>query len=82
MHGPDLGSSFGPVILLMLTWKKVTYQGVIAGLVTGFVSTVVWSEITALDAVISVRFVSWVLALLAVWLVSRVNPVSILNENQ
>ena len=22
-----LGSSFGPVILLMLTWKKVTYQG-------------------------------------------------------
>lgn len=66
-----LGSSFGPVILLMLTWKKVTYQGVIAGLVTGFVSTVVWSEITALDAVISVRFVSWVLAFLAVWLVSR-----------
>ena len=66
-----LGSSFGPVILLMLTWKKVTYQGVIAGLVTGFVSTVVWSEITVLDAVISVRFVSWVLAFLAVWLVSR-----------
>ena len=66
-----LGSSFGPAILLMLTWKKVTYQGVIAGLATGFVSTVVWSEITALDAVISVRFVSWVLAFLAVWLVSR-----------
>ena len=67
-----LGSSFGPVILLMLTWKKVTYQGVIAGLTTGFVSTVVWSEITTLDAVISVRFVSWALAFLAVWLVSRV----------
>ena len=67
-----LGSSFGPLILLMLTWKKVTYQGVIAGLVTGFVSTVVWSELTALDAVLSVRFVSWVLAFLAVWLVSRV----------
>jgi len=66
-----LGSSFGPVILLMLTWKKVTYQGVIAGLATGFVSTVIWSEITVVDAVISVRFVSWVLAFLAVWLVSR-----------
>jgi sodium/proline symporter len=65
-----LGSSFGPVILLMLTWKKVTWQGTIAGLVTGFVSTVVWSELTRLDAVISVRFVSWVLAFLAVWLVS------------
>jgi len=66
-----LGSSFGPVILLLLTWKKVTHQGVIAGLVTGFVTTVVWSEITVLDAVISVRFVSWVMAFLAVWLVSR-----------
>jgi len=65
-----LGSSFGPLILLMLTWKKVTWQAVIAGLTTGFVSTVVWSEIHALDAVISVRFASWVLAFLAVWLTS------------
>ena len=66
-----LGSSFGPVILLLLTWKKVTHQGVIAGLLTGFITTVIWSELTFLDAVISVRFVSWVLAFLAVWLVSR-----------
>jgi len=55
-----LGSSFGPLILMMLIWKKVTWQGTIAGLVTG----------TMLDAVISVRFVSWVMAFLAVWLVS------------
>jgi sodium/proline symporter len=65
-----LGSSFGPLMLLMLTWKKVSWQGTIAGLVTGFVTTVVWSELSMLDAVISVRFVSWVLAFLAVWLVS------------
>jgi sodium/proline symporter len=65
-----LGSSFGPLILLMLTWKKVTWQGTIAGLVTGFVTTVVWSELTMLDTVISVRFVSWVMAFLVVWLVS------------
>jgi len=65
-----LGSSFGPLILLMLIWKKVSWQGTIAGLVTGFVTTVVWSKLTMLDAVISVRFVSWVMAFLAVWLVS------------
>lgn len=65
-----LGSSFGPLILLLLTWKKVTWQGTLAGLVTGFISTVIWSELTMLDAVISVRFVSWVMAFLAVWLVS------------
>jgi sodium/proline symporter len=72
-----LGSSFGPLMLLMLTWKRVTWQGTIAGLITGFVSTVVWSELSALDAVISVRFTSWVMAFLAVWLVSlvtRKNP--------
>lgn len=66
-----LGSSFGPLILLMLTWKKVTWQGVVAGLVTGFVTTVVWSEISLLDTIISVRFVSWIFAFFAVWLTSR-----------
>lgn len=65
-----LGSSFGPLVLLLLTWKKVTWQGVIAGLITGFATTVIWSELEALDAVISVRFVSWVAAMLAVWITS------------
>ncbi len=66
-----LGSSFGPLVLLILTWKKVTYQGVMAGLLTGFITTVVWSEIPMLDGVISVRFVSWILALLAILITSR-----------
>lgn len=75
-----LGSSFGPLILLMLTWKRVSWQGVLAGLATGFIATVAWSEIETLDAVISVRFASWVLAFLAVWLTSlytaKKNPVT------
>ncbi|MFZ5941445.1 MAG: sodium/proline symporter [Bacteroidota bacterium] len=66
-----LGASFGPVILLMLKWKKVTWQGVLAGLGTGFLITVVWSELTVLDSWVSVRFVSFVLAFGAVWIVSR-----------
>jgi sodium/proline symporter len=65
-----LGSSFGPLLLLMLKWKKVTWQGAIGGLVTGFLTTVVWSEITVLDEALSVRFVSFVMAFLVVWLVS------------
>ncbi len=67
-----LGASFGPVILLMLKWKKVTWQGVIAGLATGFFTTVIWSELTMLDQWISVRFVSFAVALLAVWIVSLI----------
>jgi len=65
-----LGSSFGPILLLTLKWKKVTWQGAVAGLITGSLSTVIWSEIEVLDAHLSVRFVSFVLAFLAVWLVS------------
>ncbi len=75
-----LGSSFGPLILLILTWKKVTWQGVIAGLITGFTSTVIWSELDALDAVISVRFVSWVAAILAVWITSMLTRTNTANS--
>ena len=65
-----LGSSFGPLLLLMLKWKKVTWQGAVGGLVTGFLTTVIWSEITFLDDILSVRFVSFVMAFLVVWGVS------------
>lgn len=65
-----LGSSFGPLILLLLVWKKVTWQGVVAGLTTGLLTTVIWSELEALDAVLSVRFVAWIAAILAVWITS------------
>ncbi|MHC1775134.1 MAG: sodium/proline symporter [Lentimicrobium sp.] len=68
-----LGSSFGPAILLMLKWKKTTWQGVLAGMITGSVSTVVWSEISYLDQAISVRFASFVLAFAAVIAVSLIS---------
>lgn len=71
-----LGSSFGPLLLLILKWKKVTHQGVVAGLIAGFVSTVVWSELTVLDEWISVRFVSFVIAFLTVLIVSRITAES------
>ena len=74
-----LGSSFGPALLLLLKWKRTTSQGVLAGMITGAVSTIVWSKITKLDDMISVRFVSFVLAFLAVVIVSlitgKTNPV-------
>ncbi len=36
------GSAFGPVIILSLFWKRTTYKGAIAGVVTGAVVDVVW----------------------------------------
>lgn len=61
-----LGASFGPAILLMLKWKKITWQGVLAGMLTGTISTIVWSEIDFLENALSVRFASFVLAFVAV----------------
>lgn len=36
------GSSFGPVVLLSLFWKRITYKGAIAGVVGGATIDVLW----------------------------------------
>lgn len=65
-----LGSSFGPALLLTLWWKRTTGKGVMAGMLTGTIVTIVWTSLTALDSMISARFVSWTAAILAVYLFS------------
>ena len=37
-----LGAAFGPVVLLTLRWSKTTRQGVIAGMIAGFSTSVLW----------------------------------------
>jgi sodium/proline symporter len=61
-----LGSAFGPALVLALYWKRVNAAGIIAGMLTGAISTVVWTEIPALNDIISVRAVSFILAFVAV----------------
>lgn len=65
-----LGSAFGPALVLTLWWPKITRNGVIAGLLTGFLTTVIWANIEPLQAMITERFVSFVLAFAAVIVVS------------
>ncbi len=36
------GSSFGPVILLSLYWKRFTYKGALAGIIVGFTVDALW----------------------------------------
>ncbi|MBR5967302.1 MAG: sodium/proline symporter PutP [Lachnospiraceae bacterium] len=36
------GAAFGPTILLSLHWKRLTYTGAVAGIVTGFVVDALW----------------------------------------
>jgi len=47
-----LGASFGPTILLSLFWKKTTKPGIMAGLISGTVITIVWNQIAPLKNII------------------------------
>jgi len=37
-----LGASFAPALILAVYWKRLSAAGVVAGMVTGFLATVVW----------------------------------------
>ena len=36
------GAAFGPVVLAALFWKRLTYQGALAGIIAGFVADILW----------------------------------------
>lgn len=61
-----LGSAFGPALVLTLWWQKTTRNGIIAGLLTGFFTTIVWANINVLHSAVSERLVSFVLAFISV----------------
>ncbi|MCP4685158.1 MAG: sodium/proline symporter [bacterium] len=67
-----LGSAFGPVVILGLLWKRTNKAGAIAGMLTGFVVTVVWRNVPMLKGAIYELVPAFILAFLAVVLVSLV----------
>ena len=67
-----LGSAFGPALLLSLWWSDTTRKGIIAGLLTGFLTTIIWSN-TDLKLIVTERLVSFVFAFLMVVIVSRID---------
>jgi len=76
-----LGSTFGPVLVLTLWWKKITRQGVIAGLLTGFVTTIAWANIPGLQSLMTERLTSFVFAFFAVVVVSMNTQLNRKNED-
>lgn len=41
-----LGAGIGPALVLSVYWKKTTGLGVVAGMVTGLVTTIVWNQLS------------------------------------
>jgi sodium/proline symporter len=40
------GAAFGPVVIFSLFWKRMTRNGALAGMLTGAVTVIVWSQLT------------------------------------
>ncbi len=65
-----LGASFGPVLLCIIYWHKITQAGAIAGMLTGAITTVCWRSIPILQAFVAERFTSYIFAFTAIIIVS------------
>jgi Na+/proline symporter len=65
-----LGASLGPTSILALFWRRTTKAGVIAGIVTGTVTTVVWYLVPALKSRMYELVPAFLLALVATVVVS------------
>ncbi len=57
-----IGSSFGPALLLLLFWKRLSRAGVIASLVSGTLSTIIWKNLFEASTGISERLTSFIFA--------------------
>ncbi|MZH06004.1 MAG: sodium/proline symporter [Nitrospinae bacterium] len=66
-----LGASFGPLILFTLYRKETTQQAAVAGMLTGFVTTLVWKITGLSDSVIYELVPAFILSSLVIYLVSQ-----------
>lgn len=66
-----LGASFGPLILFTLYSKKVTKQGAVAGMLSGFLTTLVWKITGLSDALIYELVPAFIVATLSIYFVSN-----------
>jgi sodium/proline symporter len=67
-----LGASFGPLILFTLYSENITRQGAIAGMLTGFLTTLVWKASGLSDTVIYELVPAFLVATLSIYFVSKI----------
>ncbi len=65
-----LGSAFGPALFLTLWWRKTTKEGVLAGMLVGTLTVIVWHFTPQLKDLVYALAPGFVMAFLAVWFVS------------
>lgn len=68
-----LSASFGPPLLLTLWWKRTTGKAVLAGMIGGTITVVLWRQL-GLDGWLTERVSGVLVSTLLVWLVSLLSP--------
>lgn len=58
-----LGSSFGPPLLLSLRWRRVRRWGVLAGMLSGMASTILWRNVPVLNETLDIKLASFLISL-------------------
>jgi len=69
-----LGASFGPVLIMMIYWKRTSAAGALAGMLTGALTTIIWKSIPILENTVTERLSSFVAAFAMVALISLLFP--------
>jgi len=64
-----LSSAFCPVIILSLFWKGMTLKGAIAGMISGFLTAIIWK--LTLGHLLYEMIPAFMFALLMAWIVSK-----------
>lgn len=67
-----IGCSFAPAVILSFFWKRFNSWGVVASLVSGFVTTVVWMT-SGLDQVFTARAATFIIAFICAVVVTLIS---------
>ena len=67
-----LGAAFGPQLILLLTWKRASYAGCVAGMAVGFLTALLWKVLDLQQYVPHVQVYNLTLAFAAAMVVNIV----------
>lgn len=67
-----LGSSFGPPLLLSLRWRKTTAWGVLAGMLSGTISNIIWKNVSVLSEGLDLKLATFLISFMFTVIISLV----------
>jgi sodium/proline symporter len=70
-----LGASFGPAIILSFIWKGATSRGIIAGILSGAITVIVWHNTSFLSEAVYELFPGFIISLITIWIASRIDKI-------